>query len=136
MSAEAMPSRTVGYSAIRDQVYMIFPNDLNYVDTVFGGLILSQMDRLCAVAANRHAGGACVTVGLDAVQFLLPARRGDVLFFHASVIRAWNTSMEIGCRVEAAAYDGLDKRHILSAYFTFIGVDDRGRPRPDRKSVV
>ena len=120
----------VAYSAVREQVYMVFPNDLNSNDTVFGGLIMAQMDRYCAVAADRHAGGVCVTVGVDAVHFIAPARGGDVLIFNSAVNRAWTSSMEVGCKVEAENVGGGDRRHILSAYLTFVAMDEHGRPRP------
>lgn len=122
--------KTVAYSAVRDQVHMVFPNDLNSNNTVFGGLILAQLDRIAAVVADRHAGGVCVTVGVDAVQFMAPARGGDVLIFSAAVNRAWTTSMEVGCKVEAEKIGGGDRRHILSAYLTFVAMDENARPRP------
>lgn len=128
MSAEALP-RTVAYSAVREQVYLVFPNDLNSNDTVFGGLILAQLDRFAAVAADRHAGGVCVTVGVDAVNFIAPARKGDILIFNAAVNRAWNSSLEIGCKVEAEMIGGAGRRHILSAYLTFVAMDGHSLPR-------
>lgn len=128
MSA-APAARPVSWSAVREQVYMVFPNDLNSNGTVFGGLIMAQMDRYAAVAADRHAGGVCVTVGVDAVHFIAPARGGDVLIFNAAVNRAWSSSMEVGCKVEAEKIGGGDRRHILSAYLTFVAMDAQGRPR-------
>lgn len=125
-----LPARTVADSVVREQVYMVFPNDLNSNDTVFGGLIMAHMDRLAAVVADRHAGGVTVTVSVDAVHFLSPARRGDVLVMHAAVNRAWRSSMEVGVRIEAEAIGGTERRHILSAYLTFVAVDSAGRPRP------
>lgn len=121
--------RTVAYSAAKEQVYMVFPNDLNARDTVFGGLIMSLMDRFSVVVAERHAGGTCVTVGVDAVHFIAPAVRGDVLVFNSAVNRAWGTSMEIGCRVEAVQSGADVRRHILSAYLTFVAMDEHSRPR-------
>jgi acyl-CoA hydrolase len=105
-------------------------NDLNAGETVFGGLIMAHMDRYAAVVADRHAGGVCVTASVDAVHFLAPARKGDVLVFAVSVNRAWNTSMEIGVRVEAECIGTTDRRHILSAYLTFVALDSAGKPRP------
>ncbi len=125
-----LPAKTPADSAVREQVYMVFPNDLNSNDTVFGGLIMAHMDRLAAVVADRHAGGVTVTVSVDAVHFLSPARRGDVLVLHAGVNRAWRSSMEVGVKVEAEAIGGGPRRHILSAYLTFVATDDNGRPRP------
>lgn len=121
-------AQPVSLSAVREQVYMVFPNDLNSNDTVFGGLIMAQMDRFAAVVADRHAGGVCVTASVDAVHFIAPARRGDVLIFNAAVNRAWHTSMEIGVKVDARSYDGATRRHILSAYMTFVAVDASGNP--------
>jgi acyl-CoA hydrolase len=124
-----LPGRLVSHSAVREQVHMVFPNDLNARDTVFGGLIMAQMDRVCVVVADRHAGGTCVTVGVDTVHFIAPARRGDVLYINASVNRAWGSSMEVGCKVEAELIGGGDRRHIVSAYLTFVAMDEHGRPR-------
>lgn len=127
---EALPeSRTVAYSALKEQAYMVFPNDLNSNDTVFGGLIMALMDRYSATAADRHAGGIVSTVGVDAVHFIAPAGRGDVLIFHSAVNRAWTSSMEVGCRVEAERRGGGVRRHLLSAYLTFVALDEHGRPR-------
>ncbi|MDR3417606.1 MAG: acyl-CoA thioesterase [Nevskia sp.] len=122
--------KTVAASIVREQVYMVFPNDLNSNDTVFGGMIMAHMDRLAAVVADRHAGGVTVTVSVDAVHFMLPARRGDVLVMHAAVNRAWRSSMEVGVKVEAECIGGGKRRHILSAYLTFVAVDADGKPRP------
>ena len=127
--SSAAASRTVAFSAVREQVYMIFPNDLNSNETVFGGLIMAHMDRYAAVVADRHAGGVCVTASVDAVHFMAPARKGDVLVFAVSVNRAWNTSMEVGVRVEAECIGTTERRHILSAYLTFVAVDAEGKPR-------
>lgn len=109
---------------------MVFPNDLNANNTVFGGMIMAHMDRICAVVADRHAGSICVTASVDAVHFMAPAYGGDVLIFHATVNCAWNTSMEIGCKVEAQSSTGGPRRHILSAYLTFVALDDTGKPKP------
>ena len=130
MPMPVVASRPASYSAIREQVYMVFPNDLNANDTVFGGLIMAHMDRYAAVAADRHAAGSCVTASVDAVHVVAPARRGDVLVFNVAVNRAWTTSMEVGVRVEAVCSDGSDRRHIVSAYLTFVALDEQGRPRP------
>ncbi|MET0284506.1 MAG: acyl-CoA thioesterase [Polyangiales bacterium] len=130
METPAVSPRTVAYSAVRDQSYMIFPNDLNASDTVFGGLIMAHIDRYAVTVADRHAGGVCVTASVDAVHFMKPARRGDVLWFSACVNRAWTTSMEIGCKVEAEWYGGGERRHIVSAYLTFVAMDEHGKPRP------
>jgi acyl-CoA hydrolase len=125
-----LPGKPVSASAVSDQVYQVFPNDLNANDTVFGGRIMAMMDRLAAVVADRHSGRVCVTVSVDNVHFLAPAKGGDTLVFSASVNRAWNTSMEIGVRVLAENNYTRQSRHILSAYMTFVAVDADNKPVP------
>lgn len=108
---------------------MVFPNDLNAHGTVFGGLIMAQIDRYAVVLANRHAGGTCVTASVDALHFIAPAQRGDVLIFSLAINRVWTSSMEIGIKVEARAHDAHQRRHIVSAYLTFVALTESGEPR-------
>ncbi len=124
-AGRSTPSQT----AIDDQVYMVFPNDLNAHGTVFGGLIMAEMDRFAAVLADQHAAGTCVTASVDAVHFIAPATRGDILIFSLAINRVWKSSMEIGVKVEARAHDGHQRRHIVSAYFTFVALSESGEPR-------
>lgn len=123
-----MAGKLSSASSISNQVYKIFPNDLNAKKTVFGGLIMSMADRLAVVVAERHSGQVCVTASVDSWHFVAPARENDTLLFSASVNKAWTSSMEIGVRVDAEnSYEG-SKRHIVSAYFTFVALDDNGKP--------
>jgi len=115
-------------SLVEQQVHKVFPNDINSHHTVFGGHIMAIIDRMALVVAERHAGITCVTASVDALHFLAPAKQGHTLVFSASINRAWNSSMEIGARVEAEdSYTG-ERTHIASAYLTFIAVDADGKP--------
>jgi acyl-CoA hydrolase len=122
------PGRTPSHSAVEQNVYKIFPNDLNAEQTVFGGLVMGLCDRTALIVAERHSGTTCVTAAVDSLNFLSPARTGETLVVKASVNRAWNTSMEIGVRVAAENSRNGDVRHVVSAYLTFVGLDHTGRP--------
>lgn len=120
-------SKTVSSSSIEGHVYKVFPNDLNAHGTAFGGMIMAKCDRLSLVVAERHSGHVCVTASVDSIHFLAPATTNDTLIFKVSVNRAWNSSMEIGVKVEAEnSYNG-DCKHILSAYFTFVALDENNK---------
>ena len=115
-------------SAVSDHVYKLFPNDMNSNGTAFGGMIMSVLDRVALVVAERHSQRICVTVSVDSISFLAPAERGDILIFKASMNNAWKTSMEVGIRVVAQDYHTSTTRHVLSAYFTFVGLDENKKP--------
>ena len=120
--------KKVSETAVHDQTAVVYPNDLNAYGTLFGGRVMELCDRLAGVVARRHSGRVCVTLGIDSVRFLAPARHGDTLVFKASVNRVWKTSMEIGLKVFAEDFRSLNRTHIVSAYFTFVAVDDHMQP--------
>ena len=128
--SDTPPPKRVSESAIHDQTSVVFPNDLNPLGTLFGGRVLEQADRVAAVVARRHTGRVCVTLGVDSVRFLAPARHGDLVIFQAAVNRVWRTSMEVGVKVWAEDLTSQTRRHIFSAYFTFVAVDDKLKPVP------
>ncbi|HJP37410.1 MAG: acyl-CoA thioesterase [Gammaproteobacteria bacterium] len=121
-----MKKKAVAESAIDAHIYKVFPNDLNAHYTMFGGRVMAISDRLALVVAERHSGNMCVTVSIDDVHFLGPAKDGETLVFSAAMNRAWTSSMEIGVRVVTEnSYTG-ERRHIVSAYFTFVALDENG----------
>lgn len=123
-----MKGKPVSESAIHDQTSVVFPNDLNAYGTLFGGRVLELSDTIAGVVAKRHSGRVCVTLAIDSVRFLAPARNGNILVFKASLNKAWHTSMEIGVKVFAEDFKTLERKHILSAYFTFVALDDHLKP--------
>jgi len=127
-AAMALAGKPVCESAINDQTAIVFPNDINVIGTLYGGRALEMADEVAAIVAKRHSGVTCVTLGIDSVRFLAPARRGDILNFKAAVNRVWRTSLEVGLKILADDFHTMQRRHIVSAYFTFVGVDANMKP--------
>lgn len=123
-----MEKKNPTQSAVKNHTYKIFPNDLNSHGTLFGGIIMSICDRIAVVVAERHSERTCVTMAVENILFLKPAGNDDILLFSASINRSWKASMEIGIKVEAENYRTHFNRHILSAYFIFVAVDDNQKP--------
>ncbi|MDX1499967.1 MAG: acyl-CoA thioesterase [Woeseiaceae bacterium] len=125
-----MQGKAPAVSAVEQNVYKIFPNDLNSEYTVFGGLVMGLCDRTALIVAERHSGATCVTAAVDSLNFLAPARTGDTLIVKAAVNRAWTSSMEVGVHVAAENSATGTTRHVVSAYLTFVALDADGRPTP------
>jgi acyl-CoA hydrolase len=106
----------------------MMPEHSNILGHVFGGVILSIMDKCAAIAAFRHSRATVVTASIDRVDFREPIRLGDLVVMKASVNLAGRTSMEVGVRVEAEDLLSGRRRHTNSCYLTFVAVDRNGRP--------
>ena len=104
------------------------PHHANNLGHVFGGVMLSMMDKTAAVAAFRHCRLNVVTASIDRVDFREPIHVGDLVVMKASVNFVGRTSMEVGVRVEAEELLTGRRRHTNSCYLTFVAVDRNGRP--------
>jgi acyl-CoA hydrolase len=107
---------------------IMMPQHANNLGHVFGGVVLSMMDRTAAVSAIRHARITVVTASIDRVDFREPIHVGDLVVMKASVNFVGRTSMEVGVRVEAEDMLTGQRRHTNSAYLTFVAIDRNGRP--------
>ena len=109
---------------------LMMPHHANNLGNVFGGVILSLVDRVAAVAAIRHARRPCVTVSVDRVDFLQPILLGELVTARASVNFAGRTSLEVGVRIEAENLLTGQCRHTNSCYVTYVAIDEDGKPIP------
>jgi acyl-CoA hydrolase len=92
--------------------------------------VLAWVDICAAVSAQRFCRGDVVTASIDSVSFASAIKVGEVAVLRASVNRAWNTSMEIGVKVEAEdRYTGT-RRHTSTAYLTFVALAASGAKIP------
>jgi acyl-CoA hydrolase len=126
------PAPTIKARTVRETQHetseIMMPQHANNLGHVFGGVILSMMDRTAAVAAIRHARNDCVTVSVDRVDFREPIHLGDLVIMRASVNFVGRTSMEVGVRIEAENLVTGERRHTNSCYLTFVAIDSNGRP--------
>ncbi len=107
---------------------LMMPHQVNNLGHVFGGELLSMVDRAAAVCAMRHAGKAAVTVSIDRVDFVEPIYTGELVTCTARVNFVGRTSMEIGVNVEAENLLSGGKRHTNTCLLTFVAIDENHRP--------
>ncbi|WP_264045948.1 acyl-CoA thioesterase [Methylobacterium flocculans] len=106
------------------------PADTNANGDIFGGWVMSQMDQAGGIAAVERSQGRAVTVAVDAMTFIRPVRVGDVLCVYTRVGRVGRTSMRIEVEAWARRFRTQLREQVTEATFTFVAIDDDGRPRP------
>lgn len=106
------------------------PADANAYGDIFGGWLMSLMDMGSGLVAARRAQGRAVTVAMDGMQFLLPVKIGDEVSVYARIIATGRSSMTIATEAWRRQRDGEQTTKVTEAVFTFVAVDDDGKPRP------
>jgi len=96
--------------------------------TAFGGVVMSWIDTVGAMAAHRHCHGVVVTASIDKISFQAPIHVGDHVILKASVNYVGNTSLEVGVRVSKENPKTGVQVQTATAYVTFVHVDDKGLP--------
>ena len=106
------------------------PADTNANGDIFGGWVMSRMDQAGGIKGVERAKGRVVTVAVDAMTFHQPVRVGDVLCVYTEVESVGRTSMKIHVEAWARRFLTGERDKVTDATFTFVAIDDDGRPRP------
>jgi acyl-CoA thioesterase YciA len=124
---QAGPQSPGGALSVR---IIAMPADTNANGDIFGGWVMSRMDQAGGIAGVERAGGRVVTVSIDAMTFIQPMRVGDVLEVYTEVRSIGRTSMKIHIEAWAMRFRTNHRDKVTDANFTFVAIDDEGRPRP------
>ena len=106
------------------------PADTNANGDIFGGWVMSRMDQAGGIAGVERTGGRVVTVAVEAMTFHRPVKVGDVLCVYTEVESIGRTSMRIRIEAWARRFMTRTREKVTDATFTFVAIDDNGKPRP------
>lgn len=122
-----MQSRTASQSKtiVTD---IVLPSETNPINNLFGGELLARMDRAASIAARRHSRHIVVTASVNHVAFNRAIPLGSVVMIEAKVSRAFSSSMEIYMDVWIEDRESGERSKANEAIYTFVAVDDTGRP--------
>ena len=116
---------------------LLLPKDTNAHGTIFGGVILSNIDLASAIEARKVAPHRYVTKAMHEVEFHEPVFLGDIVSFYTDTIRVGRTSITVRVLCEAERWGrqpgGGGRGEIVKvteAEVVLVAVDDRGRPIP------
>ena len=117
---------------------LLLPKDTNAYGTIFGGVILSNIDLASAVEARKLAPHRYVTKAMREVEFHEPVFLGDIISFYTETVRVGRTSVTVRVSVEAerwgvapsAPAEGRlgERVKVTEAEVVLVAVNDQGRP--------
>jgi len=113
------------------------PKETNALGTIFGGVILSQIDQAAAIEAHKYHKGAVVTVAMDEIEFKQPVFVGDVVSYYTRIHKLGRTSVTIDVYVYAQrqfAEDG-DFLPVTQARVVMVAVDSNNYPIAMNKNL-
>lgn len=115
--------------------YIVLPNDTNTLGNLMGGQLLNWLDIVGAISAHRHCRRVVVTASVGKVAFQKPIRLGDIVTIEAKVSRAFTSSMEVV--MDVWVEDHMTGKKVMhnDAIYTFVAVDQIGRPIEVPQSV-
>ncbi|MDB5682422.1 MAG: acyl-CoA thioesterase [Sphingomonas bacterium] len=119
-------------TAARDPILRVVPGpeDINSNGHIFGGWVLGQMDIAGGIVAARQADGPVATVAIDAMHFIAPILRSDLISIYAAIERLGRTSIAVRIEVIATRDRGKSEVKVTQALFTFVALDADHRPKP------
>lgn len=110
------------------------PASANPSGDIFGGWIMSQMDIAGGIHAYEVAKGRVATVAVDAMTFHLPVYVGDVVSCYCSTLKIGTTSIAVKVETWVSRRSSGEVEKVTEGRFTFVAIDQNGRPRPVPKN--
>ncbi|NXL11230.1 ACO11 thioesterase, partial [Mesembrinibis cayennensis] len=139
-----------------ESVELVLPPHANHQGNTFGGQIMAWMENVATIAASRLCHAHPTLRAIEMFHFRGPSQVGDRLVLKAIVNNAFKNrwvlaargphpslpvalhtltpsflppSMEVGVCAEAYGQEmSISRRHINSAFMTFVVLDQEGRP--------
>jgi acyl-CoA thioesterase YciA len=105
------------------------PADTNPYGGVFGGWLMGQMGLACGSFASRHTHGKAILVAADAIKFPGAMAVGDELSVYVDLMKQGRTSLRVKAEAIARQRDGDIETLVAQGEFTFVALDEAGKPR-------
>lgn len=106
------------------------PADTNPTGKIFGGWVVSQMDLSGLVITRRYAPSNVVTVSIDKMEFIAPINVGDSVCCYVEIIKHGRTSITLKIQTWAITSIQEGRHQVTEGVFTYVSVDEQGRPIP------
>ncbi|HXH29503.1 MAG TPA: acyl-CoA thioesterase [Bacteriovoracaceae bacterium] len=109
---------------------MAMPDEINPHGTLFGGVMMSWIDKMGYMCAQNYAEWKkTVTANIDQIQFLEPVYSGEHVLLSARVSNVGRSSMEIDVQIYKEDPVTKKKLKVGLAYMTFVAINPNGKSR-------
>ena len=98
--------------------------------SIFGGVVMSMVDKCAALSAMKHCGGQATTLSVERILFKEPILVGELVEIRSHVAQVGRTSMSVVADVYAEDLRTGTRRHTNACWLTFVHLDDNGKPAP------
>jgi acyl-CoA thioesterase YciA len=105
------------------------PNDANKSGDIFGGWLMSQIDRAGAIVAAKRADGDVVTVAVKDLVFIKPLFVYDLVSFYADVVKVGRTSITVKVEVYAERLPHKGFLKVSDATLVYVAISEPGTKR-------
>ncbi len=122
-----LPAKPHGTLTVRT---LAMPADTNPAGDIFGGWVMSQMDIAGGIAAYERARGRVVTVAVEAMNFIVPVKVGDVLCVYTRIERVGTTSLTVDVEAWVRRQRISERIKVTEGRFVYVALDENGDKRP------
>ena len=122
----------------------MLPMHTNARGTIFGGVILANIDLAAYMATREHLAHSntspahdYATKAMREVVFIAPVYVGDLVSYYSEVINEGRTSLTIRVEVESQRFEDPTRVvKVTGAEVVYVAIDAEGRPTPLRADVT
>ena len=108
--------------------FTVFPQDMNYAGSLFGGKVMAEMDIAGVKVVRRALYGTgaegCVTASVDKINFGKPAYLGDLITMTSEIKTLGRSSIQVQIKVTREGIMG-EVDDICTANFTFVATKNK-----------
>jgi acyl-CoA hydrolase len=108
---------------------MVLDKDIGLNAALFGGDMMARMDKVAGIAASLLSRNRrFLTLKVSELLFHSPVRAGEIIEFHAALVRQGRTSMTLQLEVQVYEPVSDQRRDVTSGEFVMVAVDEALRP--------
>ncbi len=116
-------------SFVKSYIRTIYPEHGFGNGILYAGKMYTMLDEALAIVAKLYSKGNTFTVSAGSADFITPVRIGDILEIQGAVQYTGNTSLDVGAKVYAINHFTSEKKLVTSTMFSFVAIDENGKPR-------